>query len=48
MATNRWGGMGRLIRLSTGALSLLFGVWLVYQIGWHDGLFLDVTHWQPH
>jgi len=48
MATNRWGGMERLIRLSTGALSLLFGVWLVYQIGWHDGLFLNVPHWQPH
>jgi high-affinity nickel-transport protein len=48
MATKRWGGTGRLIRLSTGTLSLLFGAWLVYQIGWHDGLFLNVPHWQPH
>ena len=48
MAASRWGGTGRLIRLSTGTLSLLFGAWLVYQIGWHDGLFLGAPHWQPH
>jgi|SRR6267154_314803 len=48
VAAKRWGGTGRLIRLSTGTLSLLFGAWLVYQIGWQDGLFLNVPHWQPH
>ncbi len=48
MAAKRWGGTGRLIRLSTGTLSLLFGAWLVYQIGWQDGLFLNVPDWQPH
>ena len=46
-ATRRWGGSGRLLRLSTGALSLLFGAWLLYQIGWRDGLFLAVPHWIP-
>ena len=46
--TRRWGGSGRVLRLSTGALSLLFGVWLIYQIGWQDGLFLAVPHWSPH
>lgn len=47
-AAERWGGASRLIRLSTGALSFMFGLWLVYQIGWQDGLFLRVPHWQPH
>ncbi len=47
-AARRWGGMGRIIRLATGALSLGFGIWLIYSIGWQDGLFLAVPHWQPH
>lgn len=47
-ATRRWGGSGRLIRLATGAASLLFGVWLLYQIGWRDGLFLATPRWTPH
>ena len=46
-AAQRWGGAGRIIRLSTGALSVCFGVWLVYQIGWHDGLFLATPLWTP-
>lgn len=46
--TRRWGGSARVLRLATGALSLLFGVWLIYQIGWRDGLFLTVPHWSPH
>jgi len=47
-ATRRWGGSGRVIRLATGAASLLFGVWLIYQIGWRDGLFLAAPRWTPH
>ncbi len=43
----RWRGGGRLLRLSTGALSLAFGAWLVYRIGWQDGLFLAAPHWTP-
>jgi hypothetical protein len=31
-------------RLVTGAIFVCFGVWLVYQIGWRDGLFLAVPH----
>lgn len=46
-AARRWGGSGRMLRFSTGALSLLFGAWMIYQIGWHDGLFLAVPHWSP-
>lgn len=47
-AAQRWGGAERLIRVSTGALSLVFGLWLIYQIGWSDGLFLSVPRWTPH
>jgi high-affinity nickel-transport protein len=47
-AARRWGGAGRLIRLSTGAVSLAFGIWLAYQIGWRDGLFLAAPTWTPH
>jgi hypothetical protein len=47
-AALRWGGAGRIIRLSTGALSICFGAWLIYQIGWQDGLFLASPLWIPH
>ena len=47
-AAQRWGGSQRVIRLATGALSLVFGVWLAWQIGWSDGLFRSVAHWSPH
>ncbi len=47
-ATRRWRGAGRWIRLSTGALSLAFGLVLAYQVGWHDGLFRAVATWSPH
>jgi high-affinity nickel-transport protein len=46
-AAQRWGGAGRAIRLATGALSVCFGAWLAYHIGWHDGLFLATPHWTP-
>jgi high-affinity nickel permease len=46
-ASQRWPRFGRDVRLVTGALSLLLGVWLVYQIGWRDGLFLAAPHWSP-
>lgn len=47
-AARRWGGATRLLRLSTGVLSLAFGAWLIYQVGWQDGLFLATPHWTPH
>jgi len=31
----------------TGALSLVFGIWLAFRIGWHDGLFLGTADWTP-
>jgi hypothetical protein len=27
---------------------IAMGSWLVYQIGWSDGLFLAVPSWTPH
>jgi high-affinity nickel-transport protein len=46
-AAQRWGGAGRLVRLSTGAVSLLFGIWLAYHIGWGQGLFTAAPNWTP-
>jgi high-affinity nickel-transport protein len=43
-AARRWGGAPRILRLSTGTLSILLGAWLIYQIGWRDGLFLTIPH----
>jgi high-affinity nickel permease len=47
-ASRRWPRFARDARLVTGAISLCLGAWLVYQIGWKDGLFLAVPHWAPH
>lgn len=46
-AAGRWRVGDRLVRAATGALSVGMGVWLVYQIGWHDGLFLSAATWTP-
>lgn len=46
-AARRWGGAAHVIRLATGALSLVFGLWLVYRIGWGDGLFFSTPYWTP-
>lgn len=45
---HRWRGGNQLIRVATGSLSVAMGAWLVYQIGWSDGLFLAVPTWTPH
>lgn len=37
----------RALTLGTGYLSLAFGVWVVYRIGFVDGLFLASPHWTP-
>jgi hypothetical protein len=45
---HRWHRGDQMIRVATGAMSVAMGVWLVYQIGWTDGLFLAVPTWTPH
>lgn len=37
----------RLLTAGTGLLSLAFGLWVVYRIGFVDGLFLATPHWTP-
>ena len=48
LAGRRWSGTVQHIRVYTGFLSLGFGVWLIYRIGWLDGLFRALPHWDPH
>ena len=48
IATARWPHFGHAVRLATGALSIGFGAWLAWQIGWVDGLFRAVPGWTPH
>jgi high-affinity nickel-transport protein len=47
-AAQRWHRVDHVVRLATGAISVTMGVWLVYQIGWSDGLFRAVPTWTPH
>jgi cytochrome c biogenesis protein CcdA len=47
-AARRWPAFGHGTRLATGALSLALGAWLIYQIGWVDGLFGSAPNWHPH
>lgn len=47
-AASQWRGGDRFMRLATGAMSMAMGVWLVYEIGWQDGLFLAIPNWTPH
>jgi high-affinity nickel-transport protein len=37
----------RALTVGTGVLSLVFGAWVVYHIGFVDGLFLTSPHWTP-
>jgi len=46
--TRRFALEPRTIRLATGLMSLLFGLWLAWQIGWVDGLFGEAPRWSPH
>ena len=48
MAAARWPGFGRNAQLATGMASVAFGLWLVWQIGWVDGLFGSAPTWNPH
>lgn len=47
-----WGGTtavaGRRLRLAAGVLTLAFGLFLAWQVGFVDGLFTAAPLWQPH
>jgi len=43
----RWPGYGIPLRVVTGTLSLLFGVYVLWHVGWIDGLFGATPTWSP-
>lgn len=47
IAANRVAGMQRWIRTASGAVSLAFGAYLAYRIGFVDGLFTAAPRWTP-
>jgi high-affinity nickel-transport protein len=48
VAAHRWRIGDQLMRVGTGAVSVAMGLWLVYDIGWNDGLFFGIATWTPH
>lgn len=46
--TERFALAPRTIRIATGMMSLLFGLWLAWQIGWVDGLFGEIPRGSLH
>jgi ABC-type nickel/cobalt efflux system permease component RcnA len=47
VARARSAQINRLLTIATGLLSLGFGLYLAYQIGFVDGLFTGDFHWEP-
>ena len=47
MAARRFDFAAPGVRLSTGLLSAAFGLWVMYQVGFVDGLFRAMPHWTP-
>jgi hypothetical protein len=47
VAASRIGGLQRSLRLASGAISLAFGVYLSWRIGYVDGLFVGAPLWTP-
>jgi hypothetical protein len=47
-ATRRQPSFERVARVATGVASVAFGIWLVWQIGFVDGLFTSAPRWTPH
>src|SRR5690606_29788751 len=47
-AVRRFGAVERSITSVMGAVSMAFGLFLVYQIGFVDGLFGPDPSWSPH
>ena len=48
LAAHRWPALDRGLRFATGTLSIAFGLWLAWQIGFVQGLFTAAPHWTPH
>jgi ABC-type nickel/cobalt efflux system permease component RcnA len=46
-AGNRFAGLSRFFTLASGVVSVCFGCFLVYQLGYLGGLFTSHPHWTP-
>lgn len=46
--SGRFAWSGRGLRVATGLLSVAFGMWVMFEIGWVDGLFGAAPRWDPH
>ena len=47
LATAHLPSFQRTLRLASGAVSLVFGLYLAHNIGFRDGLFTSEAHWSP-
>jgi high-affinity nickel-transport protein len=47
VTAGRFAWLNRHLATASGVLSLVFGVWMAYQIGVVDGLFGAAPHWSP-
>lgn len=48
LATRRFVGMNRTLRIASGVASIGFGLLLAHRIGFVDGLFTTTPAWTPH
>jgi high-affinity nickel permease len=47
-ADKRFSRLNRGLRIASGVISVAFGLFLVYEIGFVNGLFTSHPHWTPH
>jgi len=47
LLASRLTGMQRSLRLASGAVSVVFGLYLAHKIGFRGGLFTSDPHWTP-
>ena len=47
LATQRFTGLNRTLRLASGVASIAFGLFLAHRIGFVDGLFTSAPSWTP-
>jgi high-affinity nickel-transport protein len=46
-AASRVQGFERALRVASGAVSLVFGIYLAHKVGFSDGLFSGTANWSP-
>ena len=47
LATHRFAGLNRNLRIASGVVSIAFGLFLAHRIGFVDGLFSSTASWTP-